>query len=591
MHVTDRLRALGGVPRLGLAVVPGGLGLAVPGRSWGVPTADPAALLTALEAEFTPRWTWWSAASALGPAGPAGPAGPVQLARCHDLAAVHRVLDGGTREDPGAVWAAARGLPAPPPPSRRPAAAHGTGLLDLDGAADAGTPVLADGTLAPAWADGRVFDTDDPDPAERLERAGRWAALALDVAAAQTARLAALPDRRAEPAGPPLPVQTGYAESAAAALAVELSRTGLPLDRSTAEAIVGAAVGPRPADEAAERLARTARDDLVRRHLGPGGASVDLRNPAHVLTALRGLGFDLPDTRAHRLERLREAHPAVAALLVWRKAERLATTYGYPWLNEHVGADGRLRGAWSAADAAAGRMTAQAGLHNLPAELRPAVAAEPGHVLVRADLGQVEPRVLAAVSGDPGLVAATREEDLYAPVAAALGADRPTAKVAVLAAMYGQTSGAAGEALRRMERAYPRALAYLRAAEEAGRQGRDVRTYGGRLVRISDLAPADPGAATAARGRFARNAVVQGAAAELFKAWAATVRAGLAGTGGRIVLCLHDELLLHVPGPDAHRAAELLRVALQQTATRWASGSGVRFVADVAVVRRWSEAK
>ncbi|WP_380172715.1 DNA polymerase [Kineococcus sp. DHX-1] len=580
--VLSALRGLPAVPRLGLAVVPGGVGLAVPQGNWGVPTDDPAGLLRALEVEFAPRWTWWSAASALGRIP------PVHLARCHDLAAVHRVVEGGHREDPGAVWAAAQGLPAPAPPSRRPAAAHGTGLLDLDGAADAGDPVAPDGTLAPAWADGRAFDTDT---GERLSRAGRWAALALDVADAQDARLAALPDRRAEPAGPPLPVQTGFAESAAAALAVELSRTGLPLDRATAEEIVGAAVGPRPADAAAERQARADRDALVREHLGPGGATVDLRNPAHVLAALRGLGFDVPDTRAHRLERLREAHPAVAALLVWRKAERLATTYGYPWLDEHVGSDGRLRGAWSSADAAAGRMTAQAGLHNLPAELRPAVAAEPGHVLVRADLGQVEPRVLAAVSRDPGLVAATRDEDLYAPVAAALGADRPTAKIAVLAAMYGQTSGAAGEALRRMERAYPRALAYLRAAEEAGREGRDVRTYGGRLVRISDLAPAEPGAATAARGRFARNAVVQGAAAELFKAWAATVRAGLAGTDGRIVLCLHDELLLHVPEPDADRAAALLESALQQTASRWASGSGVRFVADVSVVRRWSEAK
>ncbi len=57
------------------------------------------------------------------------------------------------------------------------------------------------------------------------------------------------------------------------------------------------------------------------------------------------------------------------------------------------------------------------------------------------------------------------------------------------------------------------------------------------------------------------------------------------------MLCLHDELLLHVPGPDADRAAALLESALQQTASRWASGSGVRFVADVSVVRRWSEAK
>src|SRR5437588_313092 len=82
---------------------------------------------------------------------------------------------------------------------------------------------------------------------------------------------------------------------------------------------------------------------------------------------------------------------------------------------------------------------------------RPAVRAEPGHVLVRADLGQVEPRVLAVVARDEGLAAAARADDMYLPVAAQLGCDRPTAKVAILAAMYGQTTGTAGAALRRME--------------------------------------------------------------------------------------------------------------------------------------------
>ena len=191
--------------------------------------------------------------------------------------------------------------------------------------------------------------------------------------------------------------------------------------------------------------------------------------------------------------------------------------------------DGRLRGAWTGCDGAAGRMTASAGLHNLPAELRPAVAAEPGHVLVRADLGQVEPRVLAAVSGDRALATGpTADPDLYAPVAARLGVERPVAKVAVLAAMYGQTSGAAGEALRGLERAYPVAMAYLRAADERGRRGE--RRAHLRRPPGADVAarrPADPPPAVAARGRFARNAVVQGAAAELFKMWAVSVRAAL----------------------------------------------------------------
>jgi DNA polymerase-1 len=155
----------------------------------------------------------------------------------------------------------------------------------------------------------------------------------------------------------------------------------------------------------------------------------------------------------------------------------------------------------------------------------------------------------------------------------------------------------AGAALRRMDATYPRAMAYLRAAEERGRSRVDARTYGGRLIRLSGSAEAADGetaARIAGRGRFARNAVVQGAAAELFKAWAGTVRAGLAGSaghGGEIVLCLHDELLLHVPAARAGAAAALVGDALALTAGWWAAGSATRFVVDVAVVERWSDAK
>jgi DNA polymerase-1 len=198
--------------------------------------------------------------------------------------------------------------------------------------------------------------------------------------------------------------------------------------------------------------------------------------------------------------------------------------------------------------------------------------------------------VLAAVSGDPALARATAVDDLYAPVAQRLAVERPVAKVAVLAAMYGQTSGAAGEALRGLERAFPVAMGYLRAAHESGAAGSDVRTYGGRRVRMWQLPePLDPGAA-AARGRFARNAVVQGAAAELFKMWAVSVRAGLPA-GSEVVLCLHDELLVQVPETAAPGVVALLHSVLDSTAARWATGSGVRFVVDVAVVRRWSDAK
>jgi DNA polymerase-1 len=603
--VTALVRAAGFSPGdpMALALLPDARGAAVvtAGGRWTV-AEDPARAVTLVGAELAPRWVWWSAADTAAPL----VAGGVRFGACWDLAAVHGLLHGGATDDPARVWAAARNLPADDIP--RP------GQLDLFGGApgsvpdgDPEEPVRPDGYLRPEWADGSALAvTAARSPAVVLRRAARWAELALTVQRGQEAAVRRLPDRRRAPTPPPLPLLTAWSESAAALLAVELGCDGLPVDRTTVEQILTASVGPRPADAAAAERFRRERDGEVLRHLPrtlPGGSVPDLRNPASVRALLAAIGIDVPDTRSWRLERLRGTHPALDALLAWRKAERLATTYGYGWLDRHVAADGRLRGAWTGSDGGAGRMTASAGLHNLPAELRPAVLAAPGHVFVRADLGQVEPRVLAAVSGDEGLAAATTADDLYSPVAAALRCDRPTAKVAVLAAMYGQTSGPAGQALRDMERAYPVAMRFLRDADEQGRAGSDVRTYGGRLVRVGPLPLPDAGAAdperavraaVAARGRYARNAVVQGAAAELFKMWALTVRAALTDDlvqEGRVVLCLHDELLVHVRVEHADETVRRVHAALDDAAGRWAAGRPVRFVADVSVVRRWSDAK
>jgi DNA polymerase-1 len=229
--------------------------------------------------------------------------------------------------------------------------------------------------------------------------------------------------------------------------------------------------------------------------------------------------------------------------------------------------------------------------------MRAAVVAEPGYTFVRADLGQIEPRVLAAVSGDAALARATVDADLYAPVARELGVDRTTAKVAVLGAMYGQTTGHGARALRRLEQAYPVAMAYLREADDAAQGGRSLRTYGGRLVvmhverRSDDDDERDVRARAAARGRYGRNAMVQGAAAEFFKTWAVTVRARAAAFDARIVLCLHDELLVHAPVAHADGVAQLVDECLREAAHRWAPDGSVRFVADITVVQSWAEAK
>ena len=538
-------------------------------RATTVPADDVAALVARIEADARPRWVWWSAGRDAARVVQDG----VRLARTWDVAEAHRLLHGGLAADPPLAWAAAHGLAA----DSVPAAPSGD-LFDLVDAPDLPPDdVLVDGA--------GHLRADHARWLEDARHLGAWARAALDTARAQLAAAPAVSQRLAG---------TVASESAAALLCLELERDGLPLDRARTEQLVAAAAGPRAADPAAELAARRERDATVLRHL-PEGTRYDLRNPADVKAMLASVGVDVPTTRKWVLEAYRDIHPVVDALLIWRRDERIATTYGYRWLDAHVGADDRLRGPWAACDGAAGRMTADNGLHNLPALLRPGVAAHPGHVLVRADLGQVEPRVLAVVAQDRAFAEATRADDLYAPVAARLGVERPVAKVAVLAAMYGQRSGAAGEALRGLEAAYPTAMGLLDRAYETGRRGEPLRTYGGRLVPtgrfLAGQAPGTDHRLDAARGRFARNAVIQGSAAELFKAWAATVRATTAGLGAAVVLCLHDELLLHVPEGAAQEAARRVDTALDDAARRWSGGAPVRFVSDTQVVARWSDAK
>ena len=556
---------------IGLAARVDIVGIAIGADLFTVAGADAARAVAAADEALRPRWVCWSVdtAQVLVAEG-------VRLATCWDVAVAHRLLYGGWRADAGRVWALLHGLDH----RRLPV----LGQLDLlgggDNAGDDDEPVRPDGHLRPEWLAGAWADSP--------VRAARWAEAALAAAGLQRTRMAALDIAGDIEA-------TTRSESTTELLCAELAADGLPIDRPAAERLIASMIGPRAVTEAEATLLRRERDHEVLRHLPPGGA-VDLRSPADVKAMLRRIGVDVPDTRAWRLEQLRDVHPAIEALLQWRKAERIATTFGYGWLDTHVRADGRLRGEWAGSDGAAGRMTAGAGLHNLPAELRPVVVAEPGHLFVRADLGQIEPRVLAAVSGDAALAKATLDDDLYAPVAKRLGVERAVAKVAVLAAMYGQTSGTAGQALRGMETGYPVAMKYLSDAAQAGFESRELRTYGGRLIRMYDNPETgDQRAVAAGRGRYARNAMVQGAAAELFKVWAVTVRARGAAIDARIVLCLHDELLLHVPAEHAEAAAQLLHDCLGEAAHRWQprrpDAAPVRFVADVSIVRSWADAK
>ena len=284
---------------VGLSVVPGrGIGLAGASTGHAFATDDPAALVQAVTELLEPRWVWWSARTTAAPLVAAG----LVLPACWDLAAVHRLLTGGTRDDPAHIWATLQGLD--------PLSAPRTGQLDLlHGAADAAEegdpedPVRPDGYLRPDWVAGgwaREWRGG--------ERAARWAALALAAHDAQLAALAGAPDHRRAVVAPPLAVLTARSESAAELLCVELAATGLPLDRAAAEQVLTRVIGPRTADPAAEAAARAGRDEAVLAQV-PGAGGVDLRNPAQVRDLLARVGIDVPDTRSWRLAPYRGMHP------------------------------------------------------------------------------------------------------------------------------------------------------------------------------------------------------------------------------------------------------------------------------------------
>lgn len=569
---------------IGVALAPdGGVGLAV---RYGNeitcfcgpdPDASPAvAVLGAIEVRYAPRWVWFDSDTALALAEHS-----IAIDRCWDVIAVQRLIEGGARGSVARVWASLHDLPLDTMPV--------LGQLDLLAQSsldplDHDSAVQADGHLSPEWLE-KAWRAHP-------QRLAQWAEITLVAATRQLDVLAAEAQRRGTNAD--IALSTAHAESMASLLCAELQTNGLPIDSDHARSIIAEAVGPRFDSLREEDDARAHRDAVVLQHLEPH-QDVNLRNSAEVKAMLRRLDIEVEDTRARRLEQVRDAHPVVDALLTWRKAERISTTYGYRWLDENV-RDGRLRGAWMSSDGSAGRMTASAGLHNLPSEMRPAIVADPGCVFVRADLGQIEPRVLAAVSGDEAFIAATQRDDLYHEVAQQLDVTREVAKLAVLGAMYGATSGESAHALRRLEKTYPVAMRLLDDAARSGIERSDVATVGGRRIRLSagDTIEGNLDAArsaAAARGRYARNALIQGAAAEFFKVWAVIVRRQARALNGLIVLCLHDELLVHGPAEHGQDLANIVSEAVNEAAHYWSPSPAVRFVADVSVISRWSDAK
>ena len=501
------------------------------------------------------RWVWADTADVYPELLAAG----VRVDRCHDAALVEALLLG--REDRfgeprglGAAWARLHGRAVP----------------------DDRLPRAAGGDEQPA-----LFDADTSTLPAGADRLGALA----EVHADQRRRCAALPD-------PGAFALLCAVESAGALAAAEMHRTGVPWDPAEHDRILTAHLGARPAGGAGPpELAR-----LAQAIAAEFGRDVNPDSPAQLIAAFADAGVELASTRAHALRRI--DHPAVPLLLRYKELARLHAAHGWQWLDTWV-RGGRFHPDYVVGGVVSGRWaTRGGGALQIPKALRSAIAAEPGHRLVTADAGQLEPRILAAVSGDPGLARAAGADDLYATLGADFG-DRQRAKIGRLAAMYGQTGGDAAPLLTTLYRTFPDASALLERAAADGERGRTVRSWLGRAGPppseqwSAAVVGGGPGAGPAARsrGRFTRNFVVQASAAEWALVFMAAVRRSLAGVpGAELVLFQHDELLLHVPEDAVDGAVALLTAAADEAGQVMFGATPVRFLLDIAAVQRYADA-
>ncbi|MEV4490483.1 bifunctional 3'-5' exonuclease/DNA polymerase [Micromonospora coxensis] len=527
--------------------------------------ADLAAAVAAREAADRPRWVWASGASAY----PALLRAGVRLERCHDVELTEALLLGhagrwGEPRSFAAAHARLTGAAVPPdPPPRQPA--------------------------PPGHGQAALFDAV-PGPA------GPGVTALTEVYADQLARVAAT----AHPGRFRLLVA---AESAGALIAVEMGAAGLPWRVDVHDAILAELLGEAspvggPPRRLAELAARIADAFGVRQ--------VHADSPAELLRAFARAGVELPNTRAWVLRGV--DHPAVPLVLEYKELYRIWTAHGRAWRDAWV-RDGRFQPEYVPGGVVSGRWaTRGGGALQIPKVIRRAVVADPGWRFVVADAGQLEPRVLAAVSGDARLATAGAAGDLYAALAQdAFAGDRARAKVALLGAMYGQTGGEAVPALAALKRHYPTAFAYVEAAARTGEAGGLVRSWLGRTCppgtagfTDGDDAGADPdtGAdpqsprarAARSRGRFTRNFVIQATAAEWASTLLATLRGELAGTGGELVFFQHDEVMVHCPAERAEAVADAVTRSGARASALLFGDTPVRFPLDVSIVECYADA-
>ncbi|MEU6365441.1 bifunctional 3'-5' exonuclease/DNA polymerase [Streptomyces sp. NPDC046931] len=403
-------------------------------------------------------------------------------------------------------------------------------------------------------------------------------------------------------------------ESAGMLVACEMNRSGLPWSADVHREVLHELLGERYAGGGEPRRLAELADEVS----AAFGRRVRPDLPADVVKAFAQAGIRVRSTRRWEIESV--DHPAVKPLLEYKRLYRIWVAHGWSWLQAWV-RDGRFRPEYLPGGTVTGRwVTNGGGALQIPKVIRRAVVADPGWRLVVADAAQMEPRILAAISRDPAFMeVAGREADLYQSVSdRAFSGDRAQAKLAVLGAIYGQTSGDGLKNLAALRRRFPRAVAYVDDAARAGEEGRLVRTWLGRTSPPAAGASEDateeagipqedgtegaavepqqwmPGYASTnsrARGRFARNFVVQGSAADWALVLLAALRRFCADLSAELVFFQHDEVIVHCPAEEADTVVAAIQEASDLAMRLTFGETPVRIPFTTAVVECYADAK
>jgi len=320
-------------------------------------------------------------------------------------------------------------------------------------------------------------------------------------------------------------------------------------------------------------------------------------------------------TDAETLERLRDKHPIVAPILEFRFLSKLKSTFVDGLLAVRNPEDGRVRSRFNQCLTATGRISSsEPNLQNIPVrtelgrEIRKAFAASEGCVLVDADYSQIELRILAHLSGDERMIDAfnsgddihrrTAGEVFGVPFEEVTSEMRSAAKAVNFGIIYGISDFGlannlgipvrqAGDYIRRYLDRYPKVDAFMKNCIAEGRERGYAVTMFGRRRELSELRSSNYNTRSFGE-RVAMNMPIQGSAADIIKLAMVSVADRLRREGFRakLILQVHDELIVDAPVEEAERVEALLRECMEGVCRL-----SVPLTAEIQTGNSWYETK